>query len=104
MTQPGLLCNPLYSGRHVWNRSRREKDPDANRKAHIMRDKSEWIEMPMPHLRIIDEELWERAKGRRIAVSQGVAALRASLHCRARSTGRNPKNLFSGSEWRKQRK
>ena len=30
------------------------------------------------------------------AVSQGVMALRASHHCRANSTGRDPKYLFSG--------
>ena len=50
----------------------------------------------MPHLRIIDEELRKRVKARRIVVGQRVAALRASLHCRARSTGRSPKYLFSG--------
>src|SRR5262249_10335321 len=33
---------------------------------------------------------------RRLAVSQGVAVLRASRHARARSTGRRPKYLFSG--------
>ena len=65
-------------------------------RAHVLRDKSEWIETPMPHLRIIEEELWERVKTRRLGVSQGVAALRASLHCHARSTGPNPKYLFSG--------
>jgi site-specific DNA recombinase len=86
----GHLNNPLYVGRYVWNRSRHEKDPDTNCRAHMVRDKSEWIETPMPHLRIIDDELWERG------VSQGVAALRASLHCRARSTGASPKYLFSG--------
>ena len=61
-----------------------------------MRYKSEWIETPMPHLRIIVEELWKRVKARRIVVSQRVAALRTSLHCRPRSTGRSHKYLFSG--------
>ena len=92
----GLLNNPLYVGRYVWNRSRREKDPDTGRRSHVVRDQSEWIETPAPHLRIIDEDLWTRVKARRAAVSQGVAALRASLHCRARSTGAGPKYLFSG--------
>ena len=92
----GLLNNPLYAGRYVWNRSRREKDPDTGHRAHIVKDKSEWIETPALHLRIIDADLWERVHGRRAAVSQGVAALRASLHCRARSTGAGPKYLFSG--------
>jgi site-specific DNA recombinase len=92
----GLLNNPLYVGRYVWNRSRREKDPDTNRRSHVVRDQSEWIETPAPHLRIIDEDLWGRVKARRAEVSLGVAALRASLHCRARSTGAGPKYLFSG--------
>jgi hypothetical protein len=92
----GLLNNPLCVGRYVWNRSRREKDPDTNRRSHIVLDQSEWIETPAPQLRIIDEDLWERVKTRRAEVSQGVAALRASLHCRARSTGAGPKYLFSG--------
>ena len=92
----GLLNNPLYVGRYVWNRSRREKDPDTNRRSHSVRDQSEWIETPAPHLRIIDEDLWERVKARRAEVSQGVAALHASLQCRARSTGAGPKYLFSG--------
>jgi hypothetical protein len=37
----------------------------------------------------------KRMGGRR-AVSQGVAVLRASLHCKVDSTGRRPKYLFSG--------
>ena len=92
----GLLNNNLYRGVYVWNRSRREKDPETNRRAHVVRDKSEWIETPMPHLRIIEDDLWDRAHTRRVAVSQGVMALRASHHCRANSTGRDPKYLFSG--------
>ena len=92
----GLLNNPLYVGRYVWNRSRREKDPETDCRAHIARPESEWIKKSVPHLRIIDDALWERVKTRRHAVSKGVAAMRASLHCRGRSTGRMPKYLFSG--------
>ena len=63
----GLLNNNLYRGVYVWNRSRREKDPETNRRAHVVRDRSEWIETPMPHLRIIEDDLWERAHTRRVA-------------------------------------
>ena len=35
----GLLNNPLYAGRYVWNRSRPKKDPDTNCRAHVVRDK-----------------------------------------------------------------
>jgi site-specific DNA recombinase len=91
----GLLNNPLYRGLYVWGRSRREKDPDTNSRARVMRDKREWIETPVPHLRIVDEKLWERVTTRRAEVSRGVYDLR-KLHSRARSTGARPKYLFSG--------
>jgi Slp family outer membrane lipoprotein len=91
----GLLNNLLYTGRVVWNRKRRDKDPDTGGRAHIARDKKEWIETEAPHLRIIDEALWARVTAARAVVSRGVYDLR-KLHSRARSTGRNPKYLFSG--------
>jgi hypothetical protein len=92
----GLLNNPLYRGVYLWNRSHRVKDPDTGRQVNVWRDRSEWIETSVPHLRIVDDDLWEQVASRRRDVSQGVAAMRASLHCRARSTGRSPKYLFSG--------
>jgi site-specific DNA recombinase len=61
-----------------------------------VRPKAEWNEIPAEHLRIIDDDLWERVKTRRQAVSHSVTAIRASLHCRANSTGAGPKYLFSG--------
>ena len=91
----GLLNNELYIGQYVWNRSRQEKDPDTAQMARMMRDKSEWIERTVTHLRIIDDELWARVQARRQAVSHGVVAIRA-LHARARSTGASPKYLLSG--------
>jgi site-specific DNA recombinase len=60
-----------------------------------VRDKSEWIETPMPDLRIVDDALWARVQARRVAVSNGVVALRV-IQSRAHSTGRDPKYLFSG--------
>ena len=91
----GIINNPLYVGLYRWNRSRREKDPDTAYTTHIMRDKSEWVETAVPHLRIIDDRLWEEVRARRKAVSFGVVALQA-IHSRARSTGARPKYLFSG--------
>ena len=91
----GLLNNNLYRGVYIWNRSRREKDPETHRRAFVVRDRSEWIETAMPHLRIVDDALWARVQARRVAVSQGVAVLRA-VQSRAHSTGRDPKYLFSG--------
>lgn len=92
----GLLNNPLYAGRYVWNRSRREKDPETGSRAHVPRPSEEWIEKPMPHLRIVSDDLWEQVKARRHAVSREAAVHRAALHCRATSTGAGPKYLLSG--------
>jgi site-specific DNA recombinase len=91
----GLLRNPIYVGCFRWNRSRLERDPDTGQMASKMRDQSEWIERDVPHLRIIDDMLWERVQARRQEVSHRVVALRA-LHARARSTGARPKFLLSG--------
>jgi len=60
-----------------------------------LRDTSEWIERPVPHLRIIDDELWERVQKKRQEISNTVLALRA-IHSHARSTGARPKFLLSG--------
>jgi hypothetical protein len=56
----GLLNNPLYVGQYIWNRARWEKHPDTRKTKRILRDKSEWIITPAPHLGIIDDALWER--------------------------------------------
>jgi site-specific DNA recombinase len=90
-----LLNNPLYVGQHIWNRSRYQKDPDTKRSKRIVRDRSEWIVMPAPHLRIISDELWERVKARQREVHLQSAGIRAALQASAR-TGRGPKYLFSG--------
>src|SRR5262249_18695463 len=72
------------------------KDPDTGTIKRVLRDEREWVVKEMKNLRILDEALWQRVKARRLAVGQAVAALREALHSRARSTGRNPKYLFSG--------
>jgi site-specific DNA recombinase len=92
----GLLNNQLYRGLYRWNRSYRMKDPETGTETNIWRNQTDWISTEIKELRIIDEELWERAHQRRMAVSQSVMALRASAQCKARSTGRRPKYLFSG--------
>lgn len=91
----GLLQNQIYVGQVVWNRRRREQNPDTGIRVYVLRDPKEWITKPAPLLRIIDDDLWEKVKAARAAVSREVYALR-EIHGRARSTGRNPKYLFSG--------
>ncbi len=55
----GILNKPLYRGRLVWGRREWRKNPDSDRRErrYRLRDESEWIEVDMPDLRIVDEEL-----------------------------------------------
>lgn len=52
----GILLNPLYSGRIVWNRVTMIRDPDTGRRVSRVNPQSEWQEIEAPHLAIIDPE------------------------------------------------
>jgi site-specific DNA recombinase len=80
----GILQNELYCGRLVWNRVRMVKNPDTGKRISRVRPETEWQRRDVPHLRIIDVEIFDQA--------QGVRSQRAhNTHWRAR-----PKHLFSG--------
>ena len=53
----GILNNPLYRGRLIWGRREWRKDPDSPRRErrYRLREESEWVEVGVPDLRIIDE-------------------------------------------------
>lgn len=91
----GMLNNRLYKGELTWGRSRWIKDPDTKKKQRLLCEESNWIRHPVEHLRIIDDELWERVKRRQQDIHLASAAIRTALHANAR-TGRGPKYLFSG--------
>ncbi len=81
----GLLTNPLYAGRQVFNRHRFARDPDTGTRRARLKNAREWIETPVPELAIVDEELWQRVQDRLAATP----ARRPEWH-------RRPKRLFSG--------
>lgn len=92
-TGVGLLNNPLYIGRYIWNRSKWVKDPDTGKRKRRERPESEWIKQDAPQLRIISDQLWRQVQAR----------LNTSRHESARQVkagkntgGRGPKYLFSG--------
>ncbi len=60
----GILNNPLYVGRLVWGRRqwRRNPDSDKRERRYRLRDRSEWVEVAVPGLRIVSDELWEAAQ------------------------------------------
>ena len=90
----GILRNPLYVGKYLWNRSTWIKDPDTRKRERRDRPAAEWLTLDMPELRIVPEDLWQRAQtrlnrpGRGEAIRQGIA--------RKKAGGGAARHLFSG--------
>ncbi|WP_095209447.1 recombinase family protein [Luteimonas sp. JM171] len=82
----GILANPIYVGRQIWNRSRWVKHPETGRRIRQERPESEWVVTECPELAIVTPEQWEAAQqlinGRK---RPGTA-----------NSGRPPRHLLSG--------
>ena len=89
----GILNNELYVGRLVWNRQRFVKDPHTGKRQARMNPESAWVIKDVPHLRIIDDDLWDRVKER-----QQETRARIGTHTKdVRSErARRPRYLLSG--------
>ena len=81
----GILQNPLYAGRQVWNRVRMVKDPDTGRRVSRPNPAAEWVVTELPDLAIVTPEVFEAAGKRKAA--RAVAAPRDR---------RRPRHLLSG--------
>ncbi len=57
----GVIQNDLYAGRIVWNKVRMIKDPDTGNRVSRPNPSFEWQSIDAPHLRIVTQELYERA-------------------------------------------
>lgn len=60
----GLLCNPLYNGQYIWNRSEWRKHPDTGNYSQRQKPQSEWHIIDAPQLRIIPPALWHQVQTR----------------------------------------
>jgi site-specific DNA recombinase len=60
----GILNNELYIGRLIWNRQRFVKDPDTGKRVSRLNPEGEWVVQHLPHLRIVDDALWDAVKSR----------------------------------------
>jgi site-specific DNA recombinase len=81
----GILLNELYVGRIVWNRNEKRRNPDTGRRVPRPNDPAERHIAEAPHLRIIDDELWQKVQA--VRVERSVAHVE---HVR------RPANLLSG--------
>jgi site-specific DNA recombinase len=86
----GILANPIYIGRQVWNRSRWIKHPDSGRRVRQERPASEWITTEHPELAIVTRDAWEAAQARLRGKAQ-----RAPITGEG-GRGRPPRHLLSG--------
>jgi site-specific DNA recombinase len=89
----GILHNELYIGRMVWNRQRFLKDPDTGKRVTRLNPESEWVISDVPHLRIIDDELWNGVQARYATVQHKWSK---APEGRRFNQFRQPKYLFSG--------
>jgi DNA invertase Pin-like site-specific DNA recombinase len=60
----GILNNTLYVGKMTWGRQRYLKNPSSGRRNARMNDPSHVLTIDVPHLRIIDQDLWDAVKER----------------------------------------
>ena len=56
-----MLYNERYRGVQVWNRTRKERNPETGRKISRPRPQSEWKRVEVPEWRIVSEDLWRAA-------------------------------------------
>jgi site-specific DNA recombinase len=90
----GVLRNELYVGRLVWNRLRYTKDPSTGRRVSRINPCEDWVYGDVPHLRILDDNLWNSVQTRLGAIrnSDRVANARATKFW----TRRRPQHLLTG--------
>ena len=88
-----MLRNERYRGVFVWNRTKKERNPETGRKTSRPRPESDWKRIDVPNWRIVSEELWERAQARkRFAGKHFSASHLGGFH----RTERSKRYIFSG--------
>ncbi|TPI27067.1 hypothetical protein FJW07_31530, partial [Mesorhizobium sp. B3-1-9] len=95
----GVINNELYTGVLVWNRLHFVKDPATGKRVSRANPAAKWIRTEVPHLRIVDNELWQAVKERQKSIaSQFEAVAIATRKARARKlhTMKRPVSLLSG--------
>lgn len=86
----GLLNNPLYAGRLIFNRQRFEKDPASGKRQAKPNPPDRWLEQAIPELAIVPPALFAAAQSRRDSVG-GLQVQGAALGRKKRA-----KHLLSG--------
>ena len=88
----GILNNELYIGRLIWNRQTFMKDPASGKRQARMNPQSSWVIEDVPHLRIIDDLIWQNVQKAQKLRSRPTRPHKGSVD----GGLRRPKHLFSG--------
>lgn len=83
----GILRNPMYDGRLIWNRVTMVRDPDTGRRVNRDNPAEAHHEVAAEHLRIVPADLFTAAEARRIEQSKAATRKQAT---------RAPARPFSG--------
>jgi len=89
----GILNNALYKGELQWNKCSYVKDPRTGKRIARPNPPDKWEIQSVPHLRIIDDAVWERVKARQ---SDMRAALKESTSRNHLNEAHRPRFLLSG--------
>ncbi|WP_265519334.1 recombinase family protein [Nitratireductor luteus] len=96
----GIVNNELYIGRLIWNRLRYVKDPSTGKRVSRLNPEAEWLVTDVPHLRIVDDELWQAVRARQGEIAEKYANVAEAIrehHKKNRLNGvRRPRSLLSG--------
>ncbi|HVJ23355.1 MAG TPA: recombinase family protein [Burkholderiales bacterium] len=84
----GILNNEIYVGRLVWDRLKWVTHPDTGRRLPRMKPRDTWKTVDVPHLRIVNDELWLAVKTRQSAIRR--------TETRGAVKGQRPRYLLSG--------
>ena len=60
----GILRNSLYAGVLVWDRVKMVRNPSNGRRVSREKPQDAWKYAEVPHLRIVDEDLWDAVQAR----------------------------------------
>ncbi|PST20096.1 recombinase family protein [Rhizobium sp. JAB6] len=66
----GILRNSIYAGKIMWNRTHMVKDPTSGKRLSRANDHEQIETIDAPHLRIIDEDIFEAVQGRKVAAAK----------------------------------
>ena len=67
----GIIQSKIYAGRIVWGRARMDRDPDTGKRISRPNPKTARHEHDVPHLAIIDRELFDTVQRRKASRSIG---------------------------------